>query len=137
MEPINDSNLKLKNSIKNLSYAGYSASAVLFVTALFNLAETGILTFTSIIAGTGAVITAMAIAILKRRVAPLINETFESSKVHIKKASDTAHDIRNSLAVIKMDAEAALLKSNLPSDTKETLEQINSEADKINSLLGH
>ncbi|OHA17574.1 MAG: hypothetical protein A3H57_00855 [Candidatus Taylorbacteria bacterium RIFCSPLOWO2_02_FULL_43_11] len=46
-----------------------------------------------------------------------------------------AHDIRNSLAVIKMDSETALLTENLASDVKKILRQIGIEVDNINKMF--
>lgn len=51
------------------------------------------------------------------------------------KARILAHDIKNSLAVIRMDAEVALMGSPSQSETREILTRIIVEVDRINELL--
>lgn len=48
---------------------------------------------------------------------------------------DLVHDIKNGLAVIRMDAEVTLLGSPTQKEFRETLNRVISEIDRINELL--
>ncbi len=48
---------------------------------------------------------------------------------------DLIHDVKNGLAVIRMDAEVALLSSLSPEEHKEVLARIIAEIDHVNTLF--
>lgn len=134
----NNSKEAQKSRINALSYASYGASAALLVMAYISYISPAKAEMNASIGIILAVVLASTTAYLGRTARVHQNdETGGGSAATLKKEhSKIAHDVRNCLAVIKMDAETALLNENLPPDIKETLQTINSEADKISSLLG-
>ncbi|MBI2474534.1 MAG: hypothetical protein HYV68_02420 [Candidatus Taylorbacteria bacterium] len=127
-----------KNRIDALSYTAYGACAALLVMAYISYVTPAKAALNASIGIILAVILAVTTAYVSKQLgkaSELVDNQTESVASLKKAQSQIAHDVRNSLAVIKMDAEAALLRPDLPEEIKETLNQVNMEADKINQIL--
>jgi signal transduction histidine kinase len=127
----------LQNRINALSYAGYGACIVLFFMAYMAYVEPAKPELNAAIGIILAVTFASVITFLGRKLSRAISDSGsnDSDEAYKKQYSKIAHDVRNSLAVIKMDAEAALLREDLAPEIRETFIQLDAEADKINSIL--